>query len=419
MSLEHSDALGMQGTEALSDFITLGSIMMKGRFVLALIVVGTLTLWLLGRTYLQQRNQWKMQSAVASILDVIQKMPKAQGDADSTQTRQVDFTPMMTFMERLESPLQCIDAKLLQLDREASQLKDQIARLDSEHALIGLDKLLQQVLMTCEKSQVDIEQWQNNVPPKIKEIYGFTCQVPAINKLVQSMGLDVAKQFAMAETMSDSLLKQQREALQLLQSDNKETHTKLAKAESALDELKAGQKQLSLDVHVSRTKGEQKLDSIAKDLASLAGSTSSSFRGLNVLVPQRKTTQDRLADISDYLVKNHQYNERQEADTRVLEAATNSEDRLVRLETSLLTLQETVTEVTEMMQQVRKCQSLIQDLCQTIIERTPKLPKRPPPATETPPPTSTTPPPQPQPQPQQVPNTPTPTVNLQQHMPPV
>ena len=118
----------------------------------------------------------------------------------------------------------------------------------------------------------------------------------------------------MAETLNDGLLKQQRETLHFLQGDNKEITAKLVRTESALDELKSGQKQLSLDVHVSRTKGEQKLDSIQKDLKSLSGSTSSSFRGLNVMVPQTKTMQDRLVDMTDYLVKNHQFNERMEGD---------------------------------------------------------------------------------------------------------
>ena len=152
----------------------------------------------------------------------------------------------------------------------------------------------------------------------------------------RSASLDCSKQFAMAETLNDGLLKQQRETLHFLQGDNKEITAKLVRTESALDELKSGQKQLSLDVHVSRTKGEQKLDSIQKDLKSLSGSTSSSFRGLNVMVPQTKTMQDRLVDMTDYLVKNHQFNERMEGDTRVLEAATNSEDRLVRLESSMM-----------------------------------------------------------------------------------
>ena len=48
-------------------------------------------------------------------------------------------------LDKLESPLQCIDAKLLQLDREAAQIKDLMARLDSEQALANLEKLLEGV----------------------------------------------------------------------------------------------------------------------------------------------------------------------------------------------------------------------------------------------------------------------------------
>ena len=145
-------------------------------------------------------------------------------------------------LDKLEGPLQCIDAKLLQLDREAAQIKDLMARLDSEQALAKLETLLEGVRTTCEKCQNHMELWQTNVPPKIKEMHGFTSHVPAVSKLVQSLSLDCSKQFAMAETLNDGLLKQQRETLHFLQGDNKEITAKLVRAESALDELKSGKK---------------------------------------------------------------------------------------------------------------------------------------------------------------------------------
>ena len=90
-------------------------------------------------------------------------------------------------LDNLESPLQCIDAKLLQLDREAAQIKDLMARLDSEQALANLEKLLEGVRATCEKCHNHMELWQTNVPPKIKEVHGYASQVPAVSKLVQSL----------------------------------------------------------------------------------------------------------------------------------------------------------------------------------------------------------------------------------------
>eukprot|EP00439_Symbiodinium_sp_Y106_P048548 s2350_g6.t1 len=419
-SMQQEPTYPTVGMEALSDFITLGGIAMKGRLILLIFTFGLicgLAFWLWHLMFSHQKHQPKMHQALAAITAMLQELERTQKDRwesahlqgeGSTQSPAVN-------LDKLEGPLQCIDAKLLQLDREAAQIKDLMARLDSEQALAKLETLLEGVRKTCEKCQNHMELWQTNVPPKIKEMHGFTSHVPAVSKLVQSLSLDCSKQFAMAETLNDGLLKQQRETLHFLQGDNKEITAKLVRAESALDELKSGQKQLSLDVHVSRTKGEQKLDSIQKDLNSLSGSTSSSFRGLNVMVPQTKTMQDRLVDMTDYLVKNHQFNERMEGDTRVLEAATNSEDRLVRLEASMMSMQETLSELSDHMQQVRECQTLMQDQCQVILDRTPKLPKRPPPAAEAAQPQTSTPgtntmqPPQAQPAPQ--------TVHLPQHVP--
>ena len=55
----------------------------------------------------------------------------------------------------------------------------------------------------------------------------------------------------------------------------------------------------------------------------------------------------------------------------VLEASTNSEDRLVRLEAQIMGIQETLQDLGDQLAQVKEAQSLTQDHSQTILERTP------------------------------------------------
>ena len=122
-------ALGM---EALSDFITLGGIMMKGRLVFFLLTLGLicgLALWLLRLTFLHQRHQSKMHQALTAITAMLQEMERTQKDHWESANLHAEgpAQPPVVNLDKLESPLQCIDAKLLQLDREAAQIKDLMA----------------------------------------------------------------------------------------------------------------------------------------------------------------------------------------------------------------------------------------------------------------------------------------------------
>ena len=176
-------------------------------------------------------------------------------------------------------------------------------------------------------------------------------------------------------------MNQNRESLLLLQNEHKAASEKLIRIEGSLDEVKGSLKQLAVDIHVSRTKGEQRMDNIAKELKDHVGWSHSTFRGLGVMVPQTKAIQDKLLDHDGYLVRANQHDEQMAQNSKaVLEASTNSEDRLVRLEAQVMCIQDSMQELGDQMAQIKESQSLIQDHSQTILERTPKLPKRMPPA---------------------------------------
>ena len=227
---------------------------------------------------------WK----VGEILEQLEK--QAEAPRVGTPAQSLDLSP-------LDSPLQCIDAKLLQLDKEAREIRRFIATLDTEQSFDKLEKLMISDLKLNESCYDQLQQWQSNVPPKIKEIHQFCAAAPSMNKALQQ---DMQKGFALAETTSDGLMNQNRESLLLLQNEHKAASEKLVRIESSLDEVKRGLKQLGVDIHVSRTKGEQRT---AKELKDHVGWSHSTFRGLGLVVPQTKAIQDRLADHDGYLVR--------------------------------------------------------------------------------------------------------------------
>ena len=101
------------------------------------------------------------------------------------------------------------------------------------------------------------------------------------------------------ETLSDGLLRQGRESLHYLQNEQRAQADELTEIKTIAEEQQ-GAKQLSLDVHVSRTKAEQKLDALQKDVTGFIAWTQLAIRGLNVLGPvldyplSRVTTSDLL-----------------------------------------------------------------------------------------------------------------------------
>ena len=259
---------GPANTDTLSDAIALGSILLKGRLLWVSATLGFVILGMLLMSCNTCRPHRKLQTVLWKVNEILLQLEK---NADGP-TPLPGIAPAPD-LSSLESPLQCIDAKLLQLqlDKEAREIRRFIASLDSEQALGELEKLMQTNLKVSEVSHDQAQQWQANVPPKINEIHQFCAGIQGMSKSLQATGLEMQKSFAIAETTSDGLMNQNRECLMLLQSDNKATTECLVRAESALDEIKGSIKQLSLDVHVSRTKGEQRLDALSKELKDHVG----------------------------------------------------------------------------------------------------------------------------------------------------
>ncbi|CAE7615453.1 unnamed protein product [Symbiodinium microadriaticum] len=181
----------------------------------------------------------------------------------------------------------CLDAKILDLNQETNKLRMAIQDIHHQAAMYQPGVTEESLLPLKELLTSMTEKHK-----KIAEALPLIHTLPALTKTCQSMGLETQSQFKMQETMSDGPLRQGRESLQVISGDNKSTHERITKLDDKLgkldvlaDELKGMLKQLSIDVHVTRTEMKTKLDSAHADLKSFYGELNSGIRGLNVLVP--------------------------------------------------------------------------------------------------------------------------------------
>eukprot|EP00439_Symbiodinium_sp_Y106_P033945 s327_g4.t1 len=371
------------GVEALSDALNIGSILLQGRGVFTFIVP-LLFLWLLYLSVYQYKNQQRNLRIMTRTLEALRTLQDtiSARATESTDTHPAETpTPADVIAPLLENSLQCIDAKLLLLEKETKQLKGFVDQIDWERSIDKLEKLGQTTLDQAKSIEDRVKQWSSEVPPKIKEIHQFTAPLGAMNKALQALALDCQKQFAMAETTQDGVLRQGREALQYTQSDLKAVNEKLATMDASLESVKTDAKQLSTDLHVAKTRLEQKADNTQRDLKQHAGWVQSNMRGLGVMVPQSKDIQTAIKDLTEYAVLANKHDNQDAANAhQILEAATSTDDRLNRLEAVIATVQDGLTEVTDILQQVKESQALLQDNSRQILERTPKIVKRSPPA---------------------------------------
>ena len=243
----------------------------------------------------------------------------------------------------------------------------------------NLDQLVDLATRVVETTMQNLEALKRNekILERCREL---SQEVPATHKLLQSIGLDIKKGFQLLETHADGHLNQQREALQLLQSDNKAQSEKLTKLEAASDDAKAADKQLSVDLHVCKETLRGKIETLHSEHKRFEGATNSNFRGIAPLVPQFKHLGDQCKDMLDYLVRANQADSAHQDGLRTaMESTSNVEDRIVRVESLCGGLIDQVNELSDLLQQVREAQQLQQEQLVTIVERTPKLPKRSPP----------------------------------------
>ena len=294
-----------------------------------------------------------------------------------------------------DQTLMCVDAKLLQLAHESSRVQQMLEMLQGQMSESNhLDQLVQLATRMSENTTQTLES-QKHYEKIHKQCLEKVQEIPGMNRLLQSLGLDLKKGFQLLETHADSHLKQQREALHLLQADNKAMSEKLVTLAASSDEAKASDKQLSVDLHVCKETLRQKIETLHSEHKRFEGSTNSNFRGINPLVPQLKNLTDQCKDMLDYLVRGNQHDMAQQESMRTtVESTGNSEVRIVRVESLCGGLIDQINELSDLVQQVREAQQLQQEQLTTIVERTPKLPKRNPPQdapaqTSTPPASST------------------------------
>ena len=123
---------GPPSAAALSDAIMVGSMLLQGRTFLIGFCLGTsvlLGLLILGLLRHFQRKQQLLFWKLSEISEQLEKQ------TDRAQ-REAPMSP--PDLSSLDSPLQCIDAKLLQLDKEAREIRHFLTTLDAEQSF---DKL--------------------------------------------------------------------------------------------------------------------------------------------------------------------------------------------------------------------------------------------------------------------------------------
>ena len=417
-------------TSSLSNAITLGTLLLQGEWrwpVAILTVLFALLLALgffLGAQCAGRRTTHEFLKLHAAVTLLQQKFDDL--DLPSLDSVGPDSAPSPK--PDLEPTLVCIDAKLLQLGQESTHIEKMVLDLksqqdDARHA----DRLVELASKIAETTIQSYEVIMNH-EKLLTKCTAWAQEIPPINKLLQSLCLDVKKGFQLLETHGDSHLAQQREALHLLQADHKSQTEKLTKLEAASDDAKTADKQLSVDLHVCRETLKGKIETLHSEHKRFEGSTNSNFRGINPLVPQFKHLGEQCKDMLDYLVRGNQHDSAQQENMRIaMESTSNAEDRIVRVESLCAGLIDQINEVNELLQQVREAQQLQQEQLVTIVERTPKLPKRSPPAQEAtsqqgPGPASSTQmptPPQSNPVTLEPTQTPTPTLRLAEHLQPL
>ena len=338
----------------LSEIIDAGSMIMQGRawsYMWSLPVILVLMMWLLFLSCQQFRHYRKVTEYMQMTMQALQDLRETavltpQHDTATPSIADLD-------MSSLENSMKCIDAKLLQLEQESRFIRGFVDHFDNEQTLKKIEALIKETFDQASISRDLLKQWTDNVPPKIKEVHAFakeihtfTTPLGQMNKAVAALALDCQKQFAMAETGQDGVLRQGREALQYTQNEFKALGERVAAVETTLEALRADSKQASMDLHVARTKLEQKADNIQQELNKHVGWSHSNMRGLNVVIPQTKDIQDCLKDLTGYAVAANKHDAEDEKSVlQILEAASSTENRLVHLEGIIGSLQQGLDEV--------------------------------------------------------------------------
>ncbi|OLP91045.1 hypothetical protein AK812_SmicGene27320 [Symbiodinium microadriaticum] len=381
---------GTQDISMLSDAIMVGSMVLKGEWQVLIAGFLVLLLFLLGVCFIMHLRAHRQ--AQMHYQAILQALMSLQPEPRDSSLPSVPGDGAVDPIGDAQASLLCIDSKLLELSREVQSFRQQATSGPNFGELLEKSATeLKQAMENADAVSQEAVRVASLTGTRTDEVFEVVAQIPPMSKAVQALGLEVSKRFAVQETtadsllmqsrdLSDSILKQGRDSLQSEQAEHKATQDKLATLQeklatllAAADELKSSMKQLSLDVHVKYTRVEQKLESVHGDLKQHAGFSSSTLRGLNVLVPGQKHTQDGIRDATDYLVK------AQQSGSTMMESVGNIEDRVCRLESIVMGLQDQNGESNDLLQQIREAQNILQEGVSSILERTPKLPRRSPP----------------------------------------
>ena len=354
-----------------------------------------------------------------SITSVMQTLRDASG-TDSVASHTLPPQPLD------DTCLRCIDAKLLDIASQTASLQRLLGSLEAQQTIARLEEI-QDMLQSTKVTEDQLLTSVAALAPKVTAIHTTVANLDSLVTGQQALALDVKRGFASMETQGDGILKQSQDTLKCVQQEAKELKDKLIKLETVNDSISGSCKQLSLDIHVSRTKHEQKMDAFLADFKQFCGQANSSLRelgnsvrGLGPLMPGMKTMQDGMTNAIDYLATAFKVQERVDSVIHNMQEQTNNiEDRMLRLESMVVGITDTSNESADVEQQLKESLNLLHDQIGTVLERLPKLPKRSPPSQDpgsSAPTAATTPPPAAAPQPAQDTSIP---LRLSEHLLPV
>ena len=344
--------------EVLSSFITVAGTIADVHFVRSVTWSMILTACLVLMGYLvvlrgQSTIRGQMRALATEMLNLrsdLQTTNATTSTSDGGATTTLDDTLM-----------RCIDAKLLDISGQTTALKTLLGSLEAQQTIARLEEI-QDALSNYRVTQEQLLESVAALAPKMTEVHGAASQLTPMTATQQAMALDTKKGFAATETHIDGVLKAQQDTLHCLQNETKELKDKLIKIDTVCDGLTSSAKQLSLDVHVSRTKQEQKMDSYIQDYNKFQGATNSNLRALGPVMPAIKTVTDHLNNAMDYLAKAWQSYERTEPVIHNMqEQVNNIEDRLLRIESLVVGNTDTANECSDMIQQLKESQNLLHE----------------------------------------------------------
>ena len=187
------DSAALMDVENLGEAITIGSLFLHNHKAVA--GLGALViLWMLFLTFLHFRvsasNSRALRALVLTMRSLEQQLTVV---ADNRSTTLADSSGSST----LENTRQCLDAKMLQLGRESEQMRAFIAELQATDVIPTIEAALRNVSATTEQTQQTLATWMKEVPPKIREIWGFAAQIPTSHKALSVLAVDTQKAFAL------------------------------------------------------------------------------------------------------------------------------------------------------------------------------------------------------------------------------